>query len=217
MSQAGSLTKSPTLLTAVLSLAAIAGYVAYRLTFGSAEPTREATAATAPTQDGQADHEHEALADSLPEIVLDDLAGTPTALSSFAGQPLLINFWATWCAPCVREIPMLKRFHEEDPSIRVVGIAVDRMADVLEYAAEMQFNYPVIVGQTAGLDAMSAFHNDANAMPFSVFTAADGAVLGTHVGELHEEHLVQLSATIRELTAGTIDRETARERLVSLE
>jgi thiol-disulfide isomerase/thioredoxin len=217
MRQAGSLTKSPTLLTAVLSLAAIAGYVAYRLTLGTAEPGATSTAGAAPTQDGQVEHEHEALADSLPEIVLDDLAGTPTALSSFTGQPLLINFWATWCAPCVREIPMLKRFHEEDPSIRVVGIAVDRMADVLEYAEEMQFNYPVIVGQTAGLDAMNAFHNDANAMPFSVFTAADGAILGTHVGELHEEHLASLSATIAELTAGTIDRETARERLAGLQ
>ena len=76
MRQAGSLTKSPTLLTAVLSLAAIAGYVTYRLTFDSGEPSAAATAAAAPTPDGQADHEHEALADSLPEIVLDDLTGT---------------------------------------------------------------------------------------------------------------------------------------------
>ena len=217
MSQAGSLTKNPTLLTAVLSVAAFAGFVTSRLTGGSAAPPVAAAAAAPPTPDAQADHEHEALADSLPEIVLDDLTGTPTALASFAGQPLLINFWATWCAPCVREIPMLKRFHEEDPSIRVVGIAVDRMADVLEYAEEMQFNYPVIVGQTAGLDAMGAFHNDANAMPFSVFTDADGAVLGTHVGELHEEHLAHLSDTIGELAAGTIDRETARARLASPE
>ena len=216
MSQAGSLTKSPTLLTAVLSLAAIAGYVTYRLTFASAEPAAAPTAAAALTPDGQADHEHEALADSLPEIVLDDLTGTPTALASFAGQPLLINFWATWCAPCVREIPMLKRFHEEDPSIRVVGIAVDRFDDVVEYAAEMEFNYPVIVGQTDGINAMATFHNDAGAMPFSVFTAADGAVLGSHSGELHEEHLEILSATIRDLAAGSIDRAAARERLASL-
>jgi len=214
MSQAGSLTKNPTLLTAVLSLAAIAGYVAYRLTIGGAEPAP--VAPTAAADAGHPDHEHAALADSLPEIVLDDLAGTPTALSTHAGQPLLINFWATWCAPCLREIPMLKRFHEEDPAIRVVGIAVDRFNDVVEYAAEMDFNYPVMVGQTAGMDAMATFHNDAGAMPFSVFTAADGAVLGTHAGELHEEHLDILSETIEALATGSIDRETARERLAEL-
>jgi thiol-disulfide isomerase/thioredoxin len=230
MSKAGSLTKNPTLLTAVLSLAAVAGYLTYRFTLGSAEPTTgsdadeqtaglsaEPAASDAALVDGQLDHEHVTLADSLPEIVLDDLSGTPTPLANFAGQPLLINFWATWCAPCLREIPMLKAFHVEDPSIRVVGIAVDRFNDVVEYAAEMQFNYPVIVGQTDGLNAMATFHNDAGAMPFSVFTSADGAVLGTHAGELHEEHLQALSATVAALNAGTIDLATARERLTEFE
>jgi thiol-disulfide isomerase/thioredoxin len=229
MSKAGSLTKNPTLLTAVLSLAAGAGYLTYRLTLGSVDPaagpdavptagqSAQPAAGDAALLDGQLDHEHVVLADSLPEIVLDDLSGTPTPLANFAGQPLLINFWATWCAPCLREIPMLKAFHVEDPSIRVVGIAVDRFDDVVDYAAEMQFNYPVIVGQTDGLNAMASFHNDAGAMPFSVFTSADGAVLGTHAGELHEEHLQAVSATVAALNAGTIDRETARERLAELE
>jgi thiol-disulfide isomerase/thioredoxin len=217
MSQPGSLTRSPTLLTAVLSLAAIAGYLAYRLSPGAIDSAiPPPTAATAPAAGQDHDGQHAALADSLPEIVLDDLSGTPTALASFAGQPLLINFWATWCAPCLREIPMLKEFHAQDPSIRVVGIAVDRFDDVVEYAAGMQFNYPVIVGQSDGMDAMSRFENVAAAMPFSVFAAADGAVLGTHAGELHPEHLQLLSATVAALTAGTIDREAARERLAEL-
>jgi len=220
MSQAGSLTKNPTLLTTVLSLAAIAGYVTYRLTVGSADPAAEAAAASAAmSQPGAGDdheHEHAPLPDALPEIVLDDFNGTPTGLASFAGQPLVINFWATWCGPCLREIPMLKRFHEEDPTIRVLGIAADRLDDVLEYAERMEFNYPGLVGQTASYDAMAAFGNEANVLPFSVFTSADGAVLGNFAGELHPEHLAELSATIAELTAGAIDRETARERLAGL-
>jgi thiol-disulfide isomerase/thioredoxin len=148
--------------------------------------------------------------------VLADLNGAPAPLSGFAGQPLLINFWATWCAPCVREIPMLKEFHAQDPSIRVVGIAYDRFDDVVDYAADMQFNYPVIGFQTAALDAMNALHNEANVMPYSVFTAADGAVLGTYAGELHPEHLELVSATVAALVAGTIDRDEARERLEAL-
>ena len=220
MSQAGSLTKNPTLLTAVLSLAAIAGYVTFRLTVGANDPAAEAAVATAvmsqPAAGADHDHEHVPLPDALPEFVLDDLNGTPTALASFAGQPLVINFWATWCGPCLREIPLLKRFHEEDPSIRVLGIAADRLDDVLEYAETMEFNYPGLVGQTASYDAMAAFGNEANVLPFSVFTSAEGAVLGNFAGELHPEHLAELSATIAELTAGVIDRETARERLARL-
>jgi thiol-disulfide isomerase/thioredoxin len=217
MSKAVSLTKNPTLLTAVLSLAAIAGYVTYRLTVGTADPVAEPTAAAASFADGQLEHDHEALANSLPDIVLNDLNGTPTPLASLSGQPLLINFWATWCGPCLREIPMLKEFHVQDPSIRVVGIAYDRAADVVEYAEEMQFNYPIFGFTTVALEAMSALHNDAGAMPFSVFTAADGAVLGTYTGELHAEQLELVSATVAELIAGTLDREAARARLAGLE
>jgi thiol-disulfide isomerase/thioredoxin len=180
MSKPTRLTRNPTLLTAVLSAATLAGYVAYRLTSGTADDPMVAATAI--------DHDHDAeassLANALPEIVLDDLAGTPTPLSTWSGRPLLINFWATWCAPCLREIPMLKAFHEENASIEVIGIAVDRLDPVLEYAAEMQFNYPVLVGQSDGMDAMATFRNDAGAMPFSVFTAADGAILGVQAGEL---------------------------------
>jgi hypothetical protein len=63
---------------------------------------------------------------------------------------------------------------------------------------------------------MAAFGNDANVLPFSVFTSAEGAVLGTFAGELHPEHLAVLSATVAELMDGGIDRETARERLAGL-
>jgi thiol-disulfide isomerase/thioredoxin len=215
MSTSGSLTKHPTLLTAVLSVAALAGYVAYRFTLGAAEPAAEGTTAAVPLSDHT--HEPAPLADSLPDLLLEDLAGTPTPLASLAGQPLLINFWATWCAPCLREIPLLKTLHAEDPSIRVVGIAYDRRDDVLEYAENtMEFTYPVLGFQTAAFDAMTAFHNDAQVMPFSVLIAADGATLGTFAGELHEEDLENLSAAIADLTAGRIDRQTARERVAGL-
>jgi len=209
--KAGSLGKNPTLLTAVLSLAALAGYVSYRLTLGAAAPPDAHEVA------GH-DHAHEAdgFAGALPDLEFTDLAGATVALPSFAGQPQLINFWATWCAPCLREIPMLKAFHEEADGIGVIGIAVDNREAVLEYAGTMQFNYPVLIDQAVGFEAMAVFRNDAGAMPFSVFTAADGAVLGVHAGELDAGHLAEYRATLGELEAGTIDREAARERLAGL-
>jgi len=208
------LTKNPTLLTALLSAATIAGYVAYRFTVGAGESSPPDMAAMESEHDH--DHERPALADAMPEIVLDDLAGAPTALSSFVGRPLLINFWATWCAPCRREIPLLKTFHEQQQDIDVIGIAVDRVDPVLAYADEMQFNYPNLVGQSDGMDAMATFRNDAGAMPYSVFVAADGAVLGVHAGELHEEHLDNFVATIAALNAGEVDRSGAREMISGL-
>jgi len=219
MSRTSSLTRKPTLLTALLSAATIAGYVAFRFTLGADDAADPSLAAIGADHDGEADHDHDVpppLADAMPAIVLDDLAGNPTALASFAGKPLLINFWATWCAPCRREIPMLKIFHDEQPDITVIGIAYDRLDPVLEYAEEMQFNYPALVGQTPAFEAMAAFQNDAGALPFTVYIAPDGAVLGKKAGELHEEDLENFVATVAALAAGDIDRDGARAMLAGL-
>lgn len=209
------LSKNPALLTALLSGAAIAGYVAYRLTLGTSGVEPEAQTVDAMDHSDHADHAAEPtpLLDSLPEIVLNDIDGEPTPLSSFAGKPLLINYWATWCAPCLREIPLLKAFQDEHAGIEVIGIAADHVDPVREFADEMEFNYTVLVGQTEAMNAAAALGVEVVALPFTVFTAPDGAVLGIHTGEIHAEHLDNLAATIAALEAGDIDRATAREQL----
>lgn len=204
---AAKLTKKPTLMTALLSVATIAGYVTYRLTTGQAEVAPvavDASAALAPR-----------FVDELPEIVLDDMAGVPTPLDTWSDGAMLVNFWATWCVPCLREIPLLKTFHDEHPSIEVVGIAVDQVDPVLAFAEDMQFNYPVLIGQSDGYQAMAVFRNDAQVMPFTAFTAPGGAVLGVHYGELHPEHLENFATTIEMLAAGSIDVEEAREHIAT--
>lgn len=191
-------------MTALLSVATVAGYAAYRLTLGSQQPPVQPVAALAGAP---------VLADELPDIVLSDIDGTPTPLANWADGAMLVNFWATWCAPCLREIPMLKVFHEEHESIEVIGIAVDRVEPVVEYAADMAFNYPILVGQADAYEAMAIFRNEAQVMPFSAFTAPGGAVLGVHYGELHAEHLENFAATIELLSSGSIDLEQARARI----
>jgi thiol-disulfide isomerase/thioredoxin len=205
---AAKLTKKPTLMTALLSVATIAGYSTYRLTLSAQEPEQQPGLA-APNPPG--------LADTLPGIVLDDMNGTPTPLATWSDGAMLVNFWATWCAPCLREIPMLKIFHAEHEAIEVIGIAVDRAEPVLEYAAEMDFNYPVLVGQADAYEAMAVFQNQAQVMPFTAFTAPGGAVLGVHYGELHAEHLENFATTIELLGTGTIDLGQARERIADAE
>ena len=209
MSKAVTLTRNPTLVTGLLSVAALAGYASYRLTvaYAQTDPIVQASGTEQPAS---------RFAGELPGIVLEDLTGTPTNIASLAGRPLLVNFWATWCAPCVREIPLLKAFHDEHASIDVLGIAVDDPEPVLEFAAEIEFNYRVLIGESTAYEAMAWFRNDAQAMPFSAFTDASGAVIGVHYGELHAEHLENYVATIDLLNAGSIDLDQARERIASL-
>ncbi|HEY5665095.1 MAG TPA: TlpA disulfide reductase family protein [Gammaproteobacteria bacterium] len=188
------LTRKPTLVTVILSAVALCGYAAYRLA-GSGQETDSR------------------FANELPQIVLNDLAGAPTPLATWSEGPMLVNFWATWCAPCLREIPLLKSFQEQHPTIEVVGIAVDQLEPVLDFAEEMQFNYPVLVGRADGYEAMTIFRNEAQVMPFSAFTAPGGAVLGVHYGELHAEHLDNFATTVELLGSGEIDLGEARDRL----
>ena len=197
----------PTWVTVLLSGAAVLGYLGYR-TLVAPEPvvTEEPSAAAAASA---------ALADSLPDLALVGLDGEPTLIASWAGQPMLINFWATWCAPCLREIPLLKQFQSDHEDIRVVGIAVDNFDPVQSFAAEMQFNYPVLVGQTDAMEAAAALGVTVLALPITVFTDSAGAVLGIHTGEIHAEHLEDYRAVLADLGTGRADREAARARLAA--
>jgi thiol-disulfide isomerase/thioredoxin len=195
---------SPAALTALLSAATVLGYLGYRFV---------AEAPHAPSHDAAADAARPALADSLPPFALADLAGEPTPIASWPGKPMLVNFWATWCAPCLREIPLLKQFQADHPGIQIVGIAVDRRDPVLSFAAEMDFNYPVLIGQNDAMEAAAALGVEVFALPITVFTDAAGAILGIHTGEIHAEQLDNLVAVLADLDEGRIGREAARARI----
>ncbi len=189
------------LLTLVLSVAAVVAYLGYRaLIF---EPVSAETASPAE------------LVDTLPNFSLDDLAGGQRSIRSWPGEALVINFWATWCAPCLREIPLLKDFQQSHASqpVQVVGIAVDRLEPVQNFAAEMEFNYPVLVGESDAMNAAATFGVDFFALPFTVFTDTQGSLLGVHTGELHSEDLENLSGVLADLQAGTTDLTAARARV----
>ena len=205
----------PVLLTALLSGAALVGYVAFRLFVGPV-PDESEPQTLQFGEDPAASEEHDApapLADALPEFSLDTLGGTQQSIASWPDKPLLINFWATWCGPCLHEIPLLKQYQTRRPDLQVVGIAIDKRDSVVGFAATMQFNYPVLIGESGGWDAAAAFGVNVYALPFTVFTAPNGAVLGVHTGELHQEHLDNLAAVLDDLKGGKIDIPTARARI----
>ena len=207
----------PVLLTALLSGAALAGYIGFRLFVGPSPDAPQSPQTLQFGEDPNASDEHDdspaQLPDTLPQFSLDTLAGAQQSISSWPGKPLLINFWATWCGPCLHEIPMLKQLQTRHTDLQVVGIAVDKRDAVVGFAANMQFNYPILIGESGGWDAAAAFGVTVYALPFTVFTAPNGAVLGVHTGELHPEHLDNFAAVLEDLKAGKIDVATARARI----
>jgi thiol-disulfide isomerase/thioredoxin len=152
------------------------------------------------------------MAATLPDFSLGNLAGEPQSIRSWPGKPLIINFWATWCGPCLREIPMLKELQASRPDLQVVGIAIDKRDDVVQFAPKMDFNYAILIGQSEAWAAAAALGVNIYALPFTVFTAADGTLLGVHMGELHAEHLDRFRAVVDDLAGGRITVETAKER-----
>jgi len=198
----------PGLVTLGLSAAAVLGYVTYRLL--GPTPAGAPPAATTTEQEQAPPRQ---LADTLPDFTLANLAGEPQSIKSLAGKPMLINFWATWCGPCLREIPMLKGLQAARPDIQVVGIAIDKREPVGKFASEQAFNYPILVGQSEAWEAAAALGVEVYALPFTVFTGADGALLGVHTGELHAEHLAEFQAAIDDLAAARIGTAEARSRL----
>ena len=198
--------KAPAVIAAGVGALALAGYLAYRATV------------VAPAADGQPEAPAEDAAgpaQTLPEFSLANLSGEQQSIRSWPDQALVINFWATWCAPCLREIPLLKEFHatHQADGITVVGIAVDRPEPVAAFAEDMTFNYPVLVGQAEGMEAAASFGVDFFALPFTVFTDHEANILGVHTGEIHAEDLENLAAVLAQLRAGRIDLEHARARI----
>jgi thiol-disulfide isomerase/thioredoxin len=125
--------------------------------------------------------------DRLPEFTLQDRAGKPVSIKAWAGKSLVINFWATWCAPCRREIPLLESLQRAwaDRGVAVIGIAVDHRDQVLAYADDLKIGYPLLIGEQDALDAAAAFGVASPAFPFTIFTDRRGEVVALYIGELH--------------------------------
>ena len=117
------------------------------------------------------------------DVALPDLDGRSRRLSEFAGRPMLLNFWATWCAPCVREMPLLDRYAREHPELSVVGIALDSAEAVAPFVKRLGIGYPILLESPAAGDASVRYGNLRGVLPFSVFVDRGGVVRKAEPGD----------------------------------
>jgi thiol-disulfide isomerase/thioredoxin len=132
-----------------------------------------------------------ASAAALMRAALPDLAGQSQALTQWKGKVLVVNFWATWCAPCREEIPALIQVQEKlgPKGLQIVGIAIDQVERVKPYAAEMRINYPVLVGELEAMDLAQKAGNQVGGLPFTVILDRSGQPVRTELGALDQKKL----------------------------
>lgn len=151
-------------------------------------------------------------------FTLPDLDGNPRQISEWAGKSRLINFWATWCAPCRREIPLLKKTQEQhaDDNLQVIGVAVDYLEQVTAYAESAQFNYPILVGQEDAMAAAESTGIDFIGLPITMIVSADGYLIRNHVGEIVEDDMTLIVEVFDQMQRGKLDLAGARSALRNL-
>lgn len=128
----------------------------------------------------------ELLASSFP-----DLAGQTRRLTEWQGKALVANFWASWCAPCREEIPLLNAAQQQyGPSgLQIVGIGIDNAANMHQFAQTVPIAYPVLIADATAIDLMRKLGNPAGGLPFTVLLDRRGRLAGRKLGAYSEPEL----------------------------
>ena len=196
-----------------VAAAAVLGVLAQRY-MADRQEAGPAQAAVAGTDEAAATEPSAPLPEVLPAISLADTEGTMRTLGDWSGKPLMVNYWATWCAPCRREIPLLNELRAEAlaPGLEIIGIAVDFRDDVLAYAKETPIHYPLLIGEEDGLAAVQAMGMQP-AFPFTVFADRRHRIVTVKVGELHRDEAELILGRIAAVDAGQQELPEARAQI----
>lgn len=159
-------------------LGLVAGLIAFGVT-----PLARAMAKAQPSQ---------ASASSAAELFntkFKNLSGDSVTLSSFHGKPLVLNFWATWCPPCVKEMPDLNTLHQKYSNIHIVGLAVDTASNVERFGEKVSVDYPILVAGHGGIQIMKNLGNPKGGLPFTMLFDPSGKPLKQFLGQVSIEDL----------------------------
>ena len=122
----------------------------------------------------------------MSDFTLEDINGDTVSINEFKGKKTLINFWATWCRPCRKEMPMLNSVYlSQDPSeFSVVGIAIDKQDKVIQFVAELGIDFPIMIGQSEAYDIMKTLGNEALTLPYTILIDEEGKLVWSKNTEL---------------------------------
>ncbi len=132
------------------------------------------------------------------DFTLPDSEGRQRSLSEWRGKILVVNFWASWCGPCLHEIPEFIRLQEEwrDKGVQFIGVALEDKEAVSDYMRRVVLNYPVLIAGDAGLGLSYRLGNVLNAVPFTLVVDAAGKIIFRRPGELNREQLLAALAPV---------------------
>jgi thiol-disulfide isomerase/thioredoxin len=136
----------------------------------------------------------------LPDITLPDLKGTQRKLSEWQDKVLVLNFWATWCSPCRKEIPEFIKLQTEfgPKGLQFIGIAVEESEPVKEYSDSVGINYPTLIGQVTGINLSIPLGNMISTVPFTVIFDQQGNIVHRQLGELSREKILEIVTPLLE-------------------
>ncbi len=133
----------------------------------------------------------------LPDISLPDLDGKQRSLSEWQDKVLVLNFWATWCSPCRKEIPEFIELQKEfgEKGLQFIGIAVEELEPAKEYSKHAGINYPVLVGQPTAINLSVPLGNMISTVPFTVIFDQQGNIIHRQLGEISRDVILEKTLT----------------------
>jgi peroxiredoxin len=166
-------------------VAALAGFSIFQMS-GPGGPS-----GVAPSTSATRIEDRQLIGMQRPEFSLPDASGTPTSISHWDGDVLLVNFWATWCAPCREEMPWFAELQDQygQRGFQVVGVAIDQPEAVAEFTARIGVDYPQLIGPEEAIEVAERYGNAYGALPYSVLIDRAGIVRFIKAGALEKQEL----------------------------
>jgi len=135
----------------------------------------------------------EAAQNTLWSSSFDRPNGEPLAMSSLKGRPLVLNFWATWCQPCIAEMPLLDAYFKQNAAkgVQVLGLAIDQPSAVVHFLSQRPVSYPIGLAGLLGPELSKRLGDDQGGLPFTLVLDAKGDLLERHLGRLHDADIAR--------------------------
>jgi peroxiredoxin len=131
----------------------------------------------------------------LKGISFKDVKGTEVSLGQYSGKLVVLNFWASWCPPCVEEMPELETIYPDLQKINIemVGIGIDSPSNIREFLQNRSFSYPLLIAGAGGSELATRLGNSGSALPFTVILDAKGEIIFKKLGRITGEEILKLA------------------------